>query len=332
MSFIFNYFKPAFSVDQIPDMSGKTVIITGGASGLGRSSAVALARNGARVVITARSDKRGTEAVQSIKDELNQQETDQKNGTVEYGVMDNEDLESVRSFVDWWKRKTDAEGKQLRIDVLMLNAGIMAVPYKTMKNPSDIEAQFGVNHLAHFYLTNLIIPYLSPKSRIVAVSSMAAKMMWSRPDYSQLARTPKASYSPGTAYTTSKLANILFTKELQKRLVTLGKPEVRANALHPGSIATNLVAHTIFGGGVIEKLVGVIGNLVGRTPDFGSLTQLYLATSPDVEEKDYRGQFFLPTAKHAEAFYWGNDEALQKELWELSESIIKKFEESRKSS
>jgi len=196
---------------DIPDLSGKTAIVTGASSGLGTVTARGLAEAGARVVLAVRSSERGREAAERM------------DGHPEVRTLDLGDLASIRSFVD------DLEGP---IDLLINNAGIMAVPER--KTVDGFESQFGTNHLGHFLLTTLLLPRI--RDRVVTVSSeMARRGEIDMDDLNWESRT----YKGWGAYGQSKLANLLFTKELQRRLDESQSP-VRALAAHPGVARTQL--------------------------------------------------------------------------------------------
>jgi NAD(P)-dependent dehydrogenase (short-subunit alcohol dehydrogenase family) len=195
---------------DLPSFAGRTVIITGANSGLGAITARELARNGAKIIMAVRNTGKGEAAAREIT------------GQVEVRPLDLQDLSSVRQFADGVETA----------DILINNAGVMAVPYA--ETVDGFESQIGTNHLGHFALTNLLLPKLT--DRVVAVSSMAH---WpgriSLDDLNWKTRR----YRPWLAYSQSKLANLLFTSELQRRLDAVGSP-LRAVAAHPGYSHTNL--------------------------------------------------------------------------------------------
>ena len=212
-------------------MDGKTVIITGANTGIGKETALDLANRGARVILACRDEKKATIAVDDIKKKTNNQ-------NVIFKKLDLASLASVRQFSE------EILQEEEHIDVLINNAGVMVPPYTLTED--GFELQFGVNHLGHFLLTNLLLDRIkqSTPSRIVNVSSLAHTMgyldfndmMWSKRYQAQL------------AYGRSKLANIMFTCELSKRLEGTG---VFVYSLHPGSIKTELIRHVISGWKVI---------------------------------------------------------------------------------
>src|SRR5277367_5083018 len=199
------------SIAQLPDMTGRNVIITGANSGIGRAAARALTGAGARVILAVRSTDKGEAAAAAMS------------GETEVRRLDLASLASIREFAAGW------DGG---IDLLINNAGVMVPPLS--RTAEGFELQFGTNHLGHFALTNLLLDQLS--GRVVTVSSMAHRS--GRIDFDDL-NWERKSYSGWRAYSQSKLANLLFTSELQRRLTAAGSP-VLATAAHPGYSHTNL--------------------------------------------------------------------------------------------
>ena len=205
-------------------LDGKTVIITGANTGIGLETAVDLAKRNARVILACRSVERGEKAAVEVRKRSN-------NDNAVFRQLDLASLESVRKFA----------GKILeeepRIDILINNAGVMALPKRNLTK-DGFEMQFGTNHLGHFLLTNLLLDRIkeAPSARIVNVSSAAHRQ--GKMDFDNL--NSEKSYVPWVAYGTSKLANILFTRSLAKRLEGTN---VTANSLHPGVINTELARH-----------------------------------------------------------------------------------------
>ena len=195
---------------DLPSFAGRTVIITGANSGLGAVTARELAGRGATIIMAVRTTSKGEAAAR------------QMTGDIEVRQLDLQDLSSVRAFADGVDK----------VDVLINNAGIMAAPFALTAD--GFESQIGTNHLGHFALTNLLLPKLT--DRVVSVSSMAH---WpGRIDFEDL-NWKNRRYSPWLAYSQSKLANLLFTSELQRRLDSAGSP-LRAVAAHPGYSHTSL--------------------------------------------------------------------------------------------
>lgn len=232
---------------DLPSFAGRTVIVTGANSGLGEITARELARVGAKVVVAVRNLDKGKAAAAAMP------------GDVEVRKLDLQDLSSVREF---------AAGVDV-VDVLVNNAGIMAVPYA--QTVDGFESQIGTNHLGHFALTNLLLPKIS--DRVVTVSSMMHLIgKISIKDLNWKARP----YSAWLAYGQSKLANLLFTSELQRRLETAGSV-VTAVSAHPGYSATNLQGHT--GGKLSDQLMSM-GNKIATNADFGARQTLFAVSQP----------------------------------------------------
>ena len=240
---------------DLPSFSGRTVIVTGANSGLGEVTARELARVGAKVILAVRNTTKGDEAAATMS------------GDVEVRKLDLQDLASVRDFAD------GVDG----VDVLVNNAGIMAVPHA--QTIDGFESQIGTNHLGHFALTNLLLPKVT--ERVVTVSSMMHLMGYiSLKDLNWKSRP----YSAWVAYGQSKLANLLFTKELQRRLDAAGS-RVKAHAAHPGYSETNLQGQS--GHRVGDALMS-IGNKLATDADFGARQTLY-AASQDLPGNSYIG-------------------------------------------
>ncbi|WP_217649829.1 oxidoreductase [Saccharopolyspora flava] len=236
-----------WSSDQLPDLVGKTAVITGANSGLGLETAQALGRAGAHVVLAVRDMAKGERAAGSVP------------GSAEVRRLDLGDLASVREF---------AEGFDGEIALLINNAGVMFPPEGVTKD--GFEIQFGTNHLGHFALTNLLLPQVT--DRVVTVSSglhrSVSGIRWEDPNFT-------GAYDPRKAYGQSKLANLLFTLELQRRLTDAGSP-VRSTAAHPGYSATNLQSHA---GNTLARRFMALGNLVvAQSAKAGALPTLYAAT------------------------------------------------------
>jgi NAD(P)-dependent dehydrogenase (short-subunit alcohol dehydrogenase family) len=232
---------------DLGDLGGRTAVVTGANSGIGLVSARELARVGAHVVLAVRDEVRGQTAAASIT------------GSAEVRRLDLADLASVRAFAEAW----DGD-----LDVLINNAGVMAIPER--RTVEGFEMQFATNHLGHFALTNLLLPYIT--GRVVTVSSSAHRM--GRIVIEDL-HWERRCYRPWAAYGQSKLANLLFTLELQRRLTAAGS-SVRSYAAHPGYAATNLQSHT---GNPISSLMMTVANrVVAQSDAQGALPTLFAAT------------------------------------------------------
>jgi NAD(P)-dependent dehydrogenase (short-subunit alcohol dehydrogenase family) len=282
-----------WNATDLPRQDGRTFVVTGANSGIGRAAARELGRAGARVVLAVRDTAKGEQAAASIE------------GQTEVRRLDLADLGSVRAFADAW------EGD---LDVLVNNAGLMAVPEQRTKD--GFEMQIGTNHLGHFALTNLLLPHVT--DRVVTVSSGAHRMgsinlddlNWERRDYSRW-----------RAYGQSKLANLLFTLELQRRFEEAGSP-LRAVAAHPGWAATNLQSRT--GSWLQNGSMAIANRLIAQSEEDGALPTLY-AASQDIAGNSYvgpdgfmeqRGQPKLVGRTGA-----AQDADVAKRLWTLSEEL-----------
>lgn len=281
--------------DRIPDLDGRSAVVTGATSGIGRTTAAALARRGAHVVLAVRDTARGEAVAQAI------------GGSAEVRALDLADLASVRAFADGWTG---------RIDLLINNAGIMAVPYGRTRD--GFESQFGTNHLGHFALTNLLLERVT--GRVVTLSSHAHRMGQIR--FEDLHFEQPGSYDRWRAYGQSKLANLLFATELQRRLAAAGS-DVLSIAVHPGYVATNLQSRT--GSRLQHALMKVTNRLIAIDDERGSWNTLYAATSPDVEGGAYIAPQGLqelrgepgPGNRSAAA----QDAAAARRLWDVSEAL-----------
>jgi NAD(P)-dependent dehydrogenase (short-subunit alcohol dehydrogenase family) len=275
---------------DLPSFTGRTIIITGANSGLGAVTARELARNGAKIIMAVRNTDKGRAAAQQI------------NGEVEVRQLDLQDLSSVRAFADGIDRA----------DVLINNAGIMAAPYAVTVD--GFESQIGTNHLGHFALTNLLLPKLT--DRVVSVSSMAH---WpGRISFDDL-NWQRRRYSPWLAYSQSKLANLLFTSELQRRLDAAGSP-LRAVAAHPGYSHTNLQGAS--GRKLGDALMSAATRVVATDADFGARQTLF-AVSQDLPGNTYVGPRFgyVGRTQPVRRSRAARDAATATALWELSEQL-----------
>jgi NAD(P)-dependent dehydrogenase (short-subunit alcohol dehydrogenase family) len=284
---------PTFSTANIPDMAGQTIIVTGANSGIGRVAASALADHGARVILAVRNTDKGDTAAA------------QMSGTTEVRRLDLASLASVNEFAAAW------DGP---IDILINNAGIMIPPLS--RTADGFEMQFGTNHLGHFALTNLLLPHVT--GRVVTVASGAHRM--GHVDFDDL-NWERKSYKAWRAYGQSKLANLLFTAELQRRLSAAGS-DVLANAAHPGYAATNLQSHSE---NRLMEVLMVIGNrVIAQDDNGGALPTLYAAVA-DVPGNSYAGPSGFMEGRGAPALVGRSKEALDTEvahrLWDVSEQL-----------
>jgi NAD(P)-dependent dehydrogenase (short-subunit alcohol dehydrogenase family) len=296
-----------WTAQNIPDQSGRVAVVTGANSGLGFHTALELARRGAKVVVASRSDVRGKEAVARILAEVPTADLDLRG-------LDLADLASIRAFAE------GVSASYPSLDLLINNAGVMAIPRKLTAD--GFEMQLGTNHLGHFALTGLLLPTLTrtPDSRVVTVSSNAHKA--GRINFDNL--MAERHYSKWLVYSNSKIANLLFTYELQRRLTTAGSPLI-AVAAHPGTSATNLVTISA-GDNIIKRTVMPVGaRLISQSAAKGALPQLYAATAPDVMGGEYFGpnsigeMFGYP--KRVESVKAAKNPETAARLWSVSEEL-----------
>lgn len=261
-----------WTADDIPDQTGRTAMITGANSGLGLRSAEALAAKGARVLLACRNATKAAGALEAVKAKA-------IGASPEVVALDLSSLTSVREGVSGLADSLD------RLDVLLNNAGIMAVPKATTVD--GFESQFGTNHLGHYALTGLLLPTLlaAPEPRVVTVSSNAHRFGRLHLDDLFFERR---RYSRWGAYGQSKLANLLFTSELQRQAVE-HHTAVTAAAAHPGFAATNLGSGPTVGAAFLKPVVALSNKLIGQPDHMGALPQLYAASMPDVAPDDYWG-------------------------------------------
>ena len=291
--------------ERIGDLKGKRIIITGGASGIGYSAAEVLASRGADLFIAVRNTVKGEKAASKIR-------THYPAASVTVMHLDLGDLASVRQFASEFTGLSD------RLDLLINNAGVMVPPYAKTKD--GFELQFGTNHLGHFTLTSHLLPLLmaTPLSRIVTVSSIAArraKIQFNNLDGSK-------GYNPMTFYRQSKLSNLLFAMELQNRLERAGSSTISV-ACHPGISVTNLLSRGSGKetGAVMKWIMGIVAQPANK----GALPTLYAATHPDLRGGEYIGPDGPGNTKGYPVL--NNDPAtlykpeLAAKLWEVSEAL-----------
>jgi NAD(P)-dependent dehydrogenase (short-subunit alcohol dehydrogenase family) len=247
---------PRWSTADIPDQTGRTIVVTGANSGLGEATAAALAAHGATVVLACRDVVKGEAAAARMT------------GTVSVRPLDLADLASVRAFA----------AQTGRIDVLVNNAGVMAVPKR--RTADGFELQFGTNFLGPFALTGLLLPQIA--DRVVTLSSFLHRM--GHIDFDDL-NWRRRRYRRWQAYAQSKLADLMFAVELGRRLDAAGSP-VRSYAAHPGYASTHLQSHTET---VLDHVMGVANRLVAQSAEAGALPALYAATVPGLPNGTYYG-------------------------------------------
>ena len=280
--------------NQNGGMRGKTALVTGGTSGIGKASAVAFAAMGANVVIVGRNPERGEAALRDIKGQSH-------SDSVELMLADLSVQGEVRRLADEFLERHD------RLDVLANNAGL--VQSRRTETADGVETTLAVNHLAPFLLTNLLLDRLkeSAPSRVITVSSEAERM--GNIDFDDMQSRQK--YKGFAAYGTTKLANIMFTYELAERLKGTF---VTANCLHPGAVGTNFGKNNAGPMALFFRLAKPFM----RSPERGADTLIWLASSADVD--GVSGKYFSDR-KEIEAKEIVNDPAARSRLWEISEEL-----------
>jgi NAD(P)-dependent dehydrogenase (short-subunit alcohol dehydrogenase family) len=281
----------------MPDLSDRVAVVTGANSGIGRAAARALAGAGARVVLAVRDTDKGRAAAAGMP------------GAVEVRRLDLASLASIREFAAGW------DGP---VDLLINNAGVMATPRR--RTSEGFELQFGTNHLGHFALTGLLVEAIEgrPDGRVVTLSSNAHK--FGRISFGNLGGERR--YFRWSAYGQSKLANLLFALELDRRLRAAGS-SVKSLAAHPGYAATNL--QTAGPPGIDAAIMRVSNALVAQSEEMGALPELYAATVPGLEGGTYVGPDGVgehrghpqPVSPNRAAC----DEGTARRLWEVSEEL-----------
>ncbi|MET9910081.1 oxidoreductase [Streptomyces sp. NPDC006476] len=297
---------PGWNEKAVPEQTGRVAVVTGANSGLGYVVARELARKGARVVLACRSEVRGRAAVERVVGEV-------PGAEVEFGRIDLGDLASVREFAESFPSE--------RLDLLVNNAGVMALPYGTTVD--GFETQFGVNHLGHFALTGLLAPMLlaTPGGRVVNVSSGMHAL--ANIDIDDL--NSERRYRRWVAYARSKTANLLFTHELARRLAAQGA-DVVAAAAHPGYAETNLqgAAPQMEGRRLMGRMMDIGNRVFAQSAEAGALPLLYAATAPGVRPDSFTGPSFMMWRGAPGPSWrapWTLNDAAGERLWAASERL-----------
>ena len=295
----------AWTADDIPDLTSRTVVVTGGNSGVGFASVVEFTRHGADTILACRSISRGETALQRVHELV-------PSARVRLMHLDLGDLDSINRFVDGVRGSHDA------LHVLLNNAGIMAAPFRT--TVSGFESQFGTNHLGHFALTAKLMPWLlrAPTSRVVNVSSLAHR--GETIDFNSL-QFRREGYNRWRAYGRSKLANLLFTYELQRRLDRAGVSNLTSLAAHPGLSRTN-ISHSL---GILGRLAMPIAGLFFQSAEMGALPSLRAST--DLRARG--GEYYGPDGRNERKGYpvvvasspQSHDAQIAAQLWQCSEEL-----------
>jgi len=290
--------------ENIPDVTGKTALVTGGNTGIGYETVIALYEKGANVTLAARDEKKAKAAVEKIKSET------RSSGILEIGIINLANLTQIKSFTD------DFKSKHTQLDILINNAGVMIPP--ASKTDDGFELQFGVNFLGHFALTGHLFQILkkSPNARVVMLSSGAATLT-DGIDFENLKL--EKPYNEWNSYAVSKLADILFTYELNRKLKAVGM-DMLSTAVHPGVTRTDLQRHI-----PEEQLEGMFAEYSDvMDPWQGALPSLFAATDASVKG----GEFFGPDGEKEFSGYPAlskystsamNDKELAKKLWRYAE-------------
>ena len=281
------------SLQTMNRLIGKTAIVTGANSGMGMATARALLNEGATVIMLCRSEKRGKEAYEKLLED--------GNGRTYLILADLGDYDSVRNFTKQVKERFD------KIDILVNNAGFISLDRQETKE--GLERQFGINHVGHFLLTTGLLDMMGEGSRIVNVASGAHKTGKIHFDDINLHK----GFNVFKAYSQSKLANVLFTRELARRVKDRG---ITVNCCHPGAVATNIGIDRETGFG---KTVTKLLKPFFQTPEQGAATAVFLATDESV--KDITGEYFYK-CKIAKSSKRSKDMELAKRLFEFSEQLV----------
>ncbi len=298
-----------FTANDVPDQAGRVVVITGGNSGIGYEAARVLLAKNARVVLACRDEGKMKRAAQALRDEV-------KGGAVDEVVLDLSSLASIENAA------VALAAMHTKIDVLINNAGVMALPER--QTVDGFEMQFGTNHLGHFAFTGRILPTVlaAPSSRIVTVSSLLH-----RGGHIEFADIPRpTTYNEGKQYGMSKLANVLFSYELDRRLKAASSSSI-ALACHPGYSSTNLqVAGPAMKGAAVMGLLAKIANAVIAQPAaMGALGTLMAATDKTLGGGEYIGPVGMNHLRGPPVVSKSNDESydvdVAKKLWARSEEL-----------
>jgi NAD(P)-dependent dehydrogenase (short-subunit alcohol dehydrogenase family) len=293
-----------WTTSDIPDLTGKVIIVTGANSGIGYEAAKEFARKGAQTILACRSVDKAQRALGQIRAEV-------PNATIEIMQLDLASQKSIHAFAETFKSKFD------RLDVLVNNAGVMMTSYG--KTEDGFERQFGTNHLGHFALTGLLIDLLknTPNSRVVNVSSNGHRQGYM--DFDNLMFENGKGYSRMDAYGRTKLANLFFTYELQRRFNSAGMNSI-ATAAHPGLTNTALADHLLG----VKLLRPILGRLIQNSA-MGALPTLRAAIDPTAKG----GQYFGPGGPGETSGYpivvqsnrASHNESDARQLWEISEKL-----------
>jgi NAD(P)-dependent dehydrogenase (short-subunit alcohol dehydrogenase family) len=294
-----------WTVESIPDLSNKIAIVTGANSGLGYETALGLAAKGAQVIIASRDAKKGQEAVSKLQ-------ATRPRGQVSFMALDLANLAAIRQFAEQYSQQYKT------LDLLINNAGVMHLPYR--ETADGFEMQFGTNHLGHFALTGHLLPLIinTPKARVVSVSSGLHHS--GHINFDDL--HGKIAYDEYKAYSQSKLANLLFAYELQRKFTAHNIDAISVGA-HPGYAATNLQFHS--GSGWRDAMMRFTNMLFAQSAAMGALPTLFAAVDPSVRGGQYIGPSGMMEMHGYPAVVKSNPESndplIAQKLWEVSEKL-----------
>ena len=277
----------------------KTALITGANAGMGKATAIALARQGMSVIMLCRNPQRGAKALQEVKTQSGSED-------VSLMLCDLADMGDIKRFCQAFREMHPV------LDILVNNAGVLS--FERQETKDGLELHFGICHVGHFLLTLSVLACMGPSSRIVMVGSVAHKA--GRIDFDDLNMT--SGYSVARAYSRAKLCNLLFTKELARRLAGTG---ITVNCVHPGAVVTSIGARRVNGrdgSTVLRRAAGKLLGFLVRTPEKGAATAVYAATSGDCE--NITGAYFA-NCKIAKPARRAEDLKLAKRLWEVTEAL-----------
>ena len=293
---------------QIPSQTGKTVLVTGANSGIGFQAALEFARHGAHVLLGCRNSAKGEAAMARLKRQIT-------GAKVQVALLDMASLASIRAYVQQFL------GQSAGLDVLVNNAGVMALPSREL-TPDGFERQFGTNHLGHFALTGLLLPALQavPAARVVTVASLAHRN--GRIEWDNL--QGERRYDGWDAYNRSKLANILFARELDRRARKAGLPLLSV-AVHPGVSKTNIFENGPGTNSLKGFAVRLLAPLITQDDAMGALPTEYAATAPAVKGSEYIGPDGFKELKGYPTVVQPRphalDQATAERLWQASEEL-----------
>ncbi len=309
-----------WTAEQIPSQAGKLALVTGANSGIGYQAALQLARHGAHVLLGCRNLAKGQAALERLRREAEFSALGAPSASAEVAELDMASLASIRRFA----AEFAASGRQL--DLLINNAGVMALPQRELTE-DGFERQFGTNHLGHFALTGLLMPQLlaaqaasGQASRVVTVASIAHRN--GKIEFDNLQGERK--YTPRDAYNRSKLANVMFALELDRRARAAGS-KLLSIPVHPGVARTRIIANGMQPTGLTAMVIGMVSAVVMQSDEAGALPTLYAATSPQAKGGEYIGPDGFMAIKGSPVVEQPRpqalDEAVAKRLWTVSEEL-----------